>query len=254
MPVTSWNDLLDGAGDAGKAFEPLADGRYDFVVTEAKAGMSKTEKKRYSITATVESGPNAKRKVFHDFYLSPDNANALGFFFRNMAVLGLDNAFFRGNPNDEQIVAGLQGKRFIGEVETEEWPKESGKKRNRIKSFSTPRPGAPGPGVPGPSAVLAAPAAPPVAPPAAPPVAPPVAPPPAQPAAPAPGPEITPTPAAAPAGPPAPEPGAFDPWQTPTPAPAAPAFTPGPDVAPAAPAQPAITPQQTQAAPPPPPF
>lgn len=252
-PAQSWGDLLKDAGDSGKAFEPLEDSSYDFVIAKAEAGQTKTDKKKFTITAEVENGPFAKRKVWHDFIISPDSPAALGFFFRNMAVLGLDGAFFAANPNDEQIVAALTGKRFIGKTVKNEWPANSGKIRNNIDNFSTPRQSN-GPSGVGPvaSAPLAKAPVAPVAP---------------APVAPAPAPVA----AAAPAAPavphvPVPAAGTVDPWADATGQAAAPAFAPPVEpvaaapapVAPApvaAPVAPAPAPAPAaQDAPPPPPF
>lgn len=138
MPNISWDSLVEAAGDAGKAFEPLADDNYNFVVSEATVGESKTGKKSIGITAIVESGPNAKRKVWNTWYISPDSPNALAYFFREMAVFGLPLDFWKSKPSDEQITSALVNKRFIGGLTTTEYPVGSGKKKNEFNSFAVP--------------------------------------------------------------------------------------------------------------------
>lgn len=135
MPNLGWDSLLAAAGDAGKAFEPLDDAAYNFVITKPEIGQSKTGKKSIGITAIVESGPHAKRRVWHTWYISPESANALAYFFREMAVLGLDQEFWAGNPSDEKIIAGLNNRRFVGTTKVEEY---NGKKKNVIDSFAAP--------------------------------------------------------------------------------------------------------------------
>lgn len=139
MPNISWDSLVEAAGEAGKAFEPLAVDDYNFVVSEVTVGESKTGKKSIGITAIIESGPHAKRKVWNTWYISPENANALAYFFREMAVFGLSLDFWKSKPSDEQIISGLTNKRFIGKVVQKEYPVGSGKIRNEIDGFLAPQ-------------------------------------------------------------------------------------------------------------------
>lgn len=138
MPNISWDALVDAAGEAGKAFEPLPDDNYNFVVSEATVGESKTGKKSIGITAIVESGPNAKRKVWNTWYISPENANALAYFFREMAIFGLPLEFWKSSPSDEAIINSLVNKRFVGTLKTTEYPEGSGKKKNEFAGFAAP--------------------------------------------------------------------------------------------------------------------
>lgn len=137
MPLKTWDQLVEDAGDAGKSFEPLNDGDYDFVITESSHRVSQTGKDGYNITAKVEAGPYKGRIVYNTFYISPDSPAALGIFFRQMAVLGLDAAFFKTNPTNEQITAALTNKHFRGSVTTSEY---QGKKRNEIRQVNPPNP------------------------------------------------------------------------------------------------------------------
>lgn len=137
MPLKTWDELLNDAGDAGKAFEPLPDGTYDFVITESKHVTSAKGKDGYNITAKVESGPYKNRNVFNTFYISPDSPAALGIFFRQMSSIGLDANFFKSSPTNEQIVSALVGKHFRGTVDTDEY---QGKKRNQFTGVEKANP------------------------------------------------------------------------------------------------------------------
>lgn len=262
MPSKSWTELLTEAGDAGN-YDPLPDGDYDFIVGESKAQQASTGKQMYVITARVETGPYANKPVFHNFVLSPDNPNALGFFFRNMGVFGLSREFFASNPSDFQVAEALKGRRFRAQIGTRKW---QGQDRNEIKAFFPPA----GQGVGAPTAPPQAPgfsAAPPAVAPAPPAPAPaPAAPPPVQQS-------FAPAPPAAPVGqaptngnvshitPPTQTASEAPPPPPPPPLAAAPAPTPE---APPAPQQPAPEPQPQPepatagvgagAVPPPPPF
>lgn len=219
MPLKSWADLLDDAGGAGNDFEPLPDGDYDFVISECEAKQSSTGKTMYVAKCQVEAGPSKGRLVWHNFVVVMDNPNALSWFFRNMNLLGLDRAFWDGEPGDHQVAQNLKGKRFRGQVITKTW---NNSERNEIKQFFSARATAPGPGssnVVGPAPVRAA-----------------------APAAPAPAP----APAFA-----APAPAAAPPQPAP-PAPAAPAPAPIQQEAAAAPPAPAAPPVEVAAPPAPP--
>lgn len=232
MPLKSWNDLLDDAGGAGNSFESLPDGDYDFVISECDAKQATTGKTMYVTKCAVEGGPHAKRLVWHNFVITPENPNALSWFFRNMNLFGLGREFFATNPSDNNVTAALVGKRFRGQVITRSWNNQD---RNEIKQFFTPRATVAGPGS-GPSAAAAPAKAPAPAPAfAAPAPATAAAPPPPPAAAPAPAPIVQ-QPAAAP----------------PTPAAPPVAVTPPPPPAPAL--VPAAAAPSDENTPPPPPF
>ncbi len=91
MSGVSWRDLRKTAEDATK---PLADGWYECVVEKAEATTASTGSPMIKTTLQVTSGTHAGRKLWTQFVFSPDNPNALIFFFRNMAALGLGESFF----------------------------------------------------------------------------------------------------------------------------------------------------------------
>ena len=135
MPLKSWKDMRNAAETDAPSFEPLPDGTYDFVIEKAEHRTSQKGKDGYNITAIVETGPYKKRKVFETFWISPESNAAMGIFFRQMGNLGLGNAFWDQEPDDNDIVAALASKRFQGTVTTEEY---QGKKNNRINGVNPP--------------------------------------------------------------------------------------------------------------------
>lgn len=250
MPIRSWGDLLNDAGGSGDSFDPIPAGDYDFTIAQADATQTSNGKTMYKVRAKVEAGPHADRLVFDQFVISPENPTALGIFFRQMNVLGLNREFFAGNPSDHHVAEALIGKRFRGQVQIKTW---QGQERNEIKQYFTAVSGSlgngqgmpPGPGSGSSSGIPPAPAAAPPAAAPAPAAAPPApAAPPAAPAAPAPAPVPAYAAPAAPAAPappapaatPAPEPvqqAEVPPVETPAAPPAAPApvaAAPAPDV------------------------
>lgn len=225
--TVSWDDLIRDAGDAAKTFEPIPEGDYDFEVVDVKAEMTKDgKKKKYNMKAKVVGGAHNGRFVWDNIVLTTDNPNALGFFFRKMASMGLDSEYFRTQrPTDEQIVATMKGRRFRAKIGHRMY---NGEKKTEIKSYFPAASGAAGGGLP-PSVQGA--------------VAPPAPAPQAAPPAPAPAPAPAPQ-----AAPPAPAP-AQDPWTgQPVAQPAAPQQPVYEQpAAPAAPAAPAPAPEQPAA-------
>jgi hypothetical protein len=242
----NWDDLVKDAGSAASSFDPLPESDYDLEVIEAKPKMTKDNtKKMYEVKSKVIGGEHNGRFIWDNITLTTDNPNALGFFFRKMAAMGLDaNYFASQKPSDEQICGTLRGRRFRAKIGTRQW---QGNTKNEIKQYFSATASA----LP-PSVTSAPPAAAP-APQAAPPPAPSPAPAPT-PAAPQPTYEQpAPTPVYEQPQAPAAAPVAQDPWAQPAPAPAvgdpwaaqpqvqAPPPPPAPVPAPA-PEQPAPTP------------
>lgn len=140
QPV-NFNDLLKAADDAGFSIVPASD--YEAEVATAEAKTTSTGKNQIAIRFKILAGPQAGKSVFNNFVISPDNANALGFFFRHMAALGLEREFFAGNPPLNQAAALLVGKRATITVAVEQW---NGADRNRVNGVKKSGAGLPGVG------------------------------------------------------------------------------------------------------------
>ena len=134
MGSINWGDLVKDAGEmAGGNFEPLPNGDYDFKVIEASSTTTATGKTMFKITAEVQGGAYAKRRVWDNLVISPENKNALGIFFNKMASLGLPREFFTANaPTNAQIEASILNRQFRANVGTRVW---QGDTRNEIKKY-----------------------------------------------------------------------------------------------------------------------
>jgi len=161
MPAQSWKDLMNKAEEGAKEFAILDPGMYAFVIKDpAKVGQTSKENPKFTINPSVESGPRANARVFHDFIVS-DSAYAMkNFFFGDLSILGLGAEFFNQNPTEQQIAQALQGRRFVAEVFHEDG--NNGKTYARLRNFAAATSAPPGAGVPGglPSAAPIAAAAP----------------------------------------------------------------------------------------------
>lgn len=209
---TSWDELMAQAGDAvTDSYAPLPENDYNLEVVEASFTMTKKvpSKKMWKIQAKVVGGEFNNRRVFDNLVLSPESDKALGIFFSQMNVLGLNRDYFKTKPTDEAIAAALKGRQFKAKIIQKPY---QGEIQNEIKRYIAPLAASQPPGgVPAPAAPAA------------------TAPPVPAPAAPA-------APPAAPAAPPAPAPVAQQPAApAPAPAPAAPAPSPEAGVVPPAP-------------------
>lgn len=161
MPAASWKDLMNKAEEGAKEFAILDEGMYSFVIKEpAKVGETGKGNPKFTINPSVESGPRANARVFHDFVVSDSPFAMKNFFFGDLAILGLGVEFFNQNPTEQQIAQALQGRRFTAQLKHE---KVGEKTYVRLSNFSGPTSAPPGAGVPGglpsagPAPVVAAP-------------------------------------------------------------------------------------------------
>lgn len=216
--MTNWLDLLNEAKQNGgqQDFGPIPAGEYHLKVVDAETRQTQTGKTKYTIKAQVQAGPHSTRLIWDDLIVSPESSAAMGFFFRKMKAIGLDEAFWATSPTDDQITAALRDREFLGKVKIDSY---GGKDRNQIDGYKPIAAVSAGGFIPPAPQAAGAPTAPPFGGAQAPaPQAAPVA---------APAPQAAPAPMQAPAPAPTPQAApAQDPWATapaPAPAPAAPA-------------------------------
>ena len=129
----NWAELQQAAGEAG--FDAVPAGMYDVIVDTASTKAASSGKNMIVVRFKIENGPEAGKSVFNQFVLSPENANALAFFFRHMAAMGLSEAYFQSNPPLERVAADLTGRRCRIQVSIREW---NGSDRNNVDSVAPP--------------------------------------------------------------------------------------------------------------------
>lgn len=155
MTTIDWAKLMDSAGSS---FEPLPSGDYDVAVTEAVATTSSTQKLMYKVKLRVETGPSAGRILWNQFVVSPDNPNALSFFFQHMAALGLDRSYFAAQPPPEQVATALENKRCRVTVGQRTFQGQLRNEVSKVMPPSSPVASSPAP-APAPAPAAATPAA-----------------------------------------------------------------------------------------------
>lgn len=82
-------------------------GDFPIAVVKATAGQSQNGKPMIKCQLKVTEGPYAGRTINHNFTITAENPNAMGFFFAAMKKLGADDAFFATGPNLDQIAAQI---------------------------------------------------------------------------------------------------------------------------------------------------
>lgn len=170
-----WGDLLKVADEAG--FTPLPIGEYDVIVASAEVKATQSGKDSIVVYFQVTTGPQQGRKIRNQFTISPDNPNAVGFFFRHMTAIGLTREYFAQTPPPtmHHVAANLVNRPCRIKVSHREW---GGTMRDNVDSImpagvlmpqgpqvpqapqGAPIQAAPVPSVPGTPVVNAVPAAP----------------------------------------------------------------------------------------------
>jgi hypothetical protein len=157
MSTINWGDLVKEAGETSVGnYEPLPDGDYDLKVIDASATTSASGKAMFKITAEVQNGAYAKRRLWDNLVVSPENPSALGIFFTKMAALGVPREFFvNNNPSNAQIEQSIFGKSFRANVGSRIY---QGDKKNEIKKYYVGQSAVPASSGATPAPVAAAPA------------------------------------------------------------------------------------------------
>ena len=107
-------------------------GDHEVVIVKTEATKSQNGKQMIKCDLKITSGPFAGRVIKHNFTLSPENTQAMKFFFQHMAALGLDEAYFDADPSMPQVAGDLLGRQAIATLEPNEW---QGVTREQVKSW-----------------------------------------------------------------------------------------------------------------------
>lgn len=134
MSSLNWGELISEAAEAGGgSYDPLPDGEYEFKVIEASATTTQTGKPMFKVTAEVQTGAHAKRRVWDNLVISSENKTALSIFFNKMKALGLTEDYFRQNPPGDQVASAMLNRTFRGQVGSRVW---NGDTRNELKRYA----------------------------------------------------------------------------------------------------------------------
>lgn len=155
MTSTFWGDLQAKATNVGA----VPKDSYAVRVSKAEYKPTQTGKDMYKVRFEILEGPHAGSTVFNNFVISPESPGALGFFFRHMGALGLDQNFFAANPSHDVVCDALLGKYAIIDVEESEYNGSPTNNVTNVKPYTgaqpaaAPFPGAPAAAAPAPAPV-----------------------------------------------------------------------------------------------------
>jgi hypothetical protein len=111
MATAAYRDLLQRRRDAGYELFPV--GTYDVRVVGAEKPQ-KGAAMGFIVQFEVLNGPHAGRKFKNWMTLSDtvieQYPGLVDMWFREMAALGLSDAYFEAEPSDEQTIAALTGR------------------------------------------------------------------------------------------------------------------------------------------------
>lgn len=145
-----WGDLLKVADEAGFTLLPI--GEYDVIVASADVKATQAGKDSIVVFFQVTTGPHQGKKIRNQFTISPDNPNAVGFFFRHMSAIGLPREYFAQSPPPSlpNVAQALLNRPCRIKVTHREWGGTMRDNVDAIMSATTAAPTVPGtPQVPG---------------------------------------------------------------------------------------------------------
>lgn len=114
----SWDDTTYNWADMQKEATVVLEGEFSVTVVKAEATKSANGKDMIKTQFKINSGPYAGRKLYTQFVISPESPGAMRMFFGQLAVFGLDAAFFAsiaGQP-PAAIAQALDGRNAIAIV------------------------------------------------------------------------------------------------------------------------------------------
>jgi hypothetical protein len=140
----TFQDLQGIAKEAGYGAVP--DGDYDVQVTKAEAKTSGNGKDMiFVIFKIIPNELNeTKGTIPNNFVISPENPNAVAFFFSHMKALGLNDAFFAELPANTkaacvEIAEALIGRKATVTVGTRQWQGQDRNEVKKVKPFAGTR-------------------------------------------------------------------------------------------------------------------
>lgn len=134
MTQLNWNELLEAADSSGGGdYAPIPEGVYELKIVESAPAMSSTGKVMFKVKSEVQSGPHARRLVWDNIVVSPENPKSMNIFFLQMGSLGLSREYFsQQQPNNDQIASAMKDRLFRGQIGIRHW---NGKDSNEINRY-----------------------------------------------------------------------------------------------------------------------
>lgn len=112
MADETWDAFIEEAGDA---FNPLPEGEYAFIITDAEGKVSSSGNPMVRVSAKVTDGPHAG-KAIKDFYVLRMASQAKKFVMHMQAVGITIETLSQHKPTMQQLAKVMIGKPFRGKV------------------------------------------------------------------------------------------------------------------------------------------
>lgn len=130
----SWDDSTYNWAEMQQEATVILVGEFPVTVVKSEAVKTQNGKDMIKAQFKIDAGTYAGRKLFSNFVISPESPGAMRMFFSQLAVFGLDAAFFAsiaGQP-PSVIAAALDGRKAIAIVDKGVW---QGAEREEIKGY-----------------------------------------------------------------------------------------------------------------------
>lgn len=130
----SWDDTTYNWSEMQKEATVVLEGEFSITVVKSDAVKSQNGKDMIKAQFKIDSGTYAGRKLFSNFVISPESPSAMRMFFNQLAVFGLDAAFFAsiaGQP-PAAIASALDGRKAIAILKKGQW---NGQDREEIIGY-----------------------------------------------------------------------------------------------------------------------
>lgn len=130
----SWDDTTYNWSEMQREATVVLEGEFPITVVKSDAVKTQNGKDMIKAQFKIDAGTYAGRKLFSNFVISPESPGAMRMFFGQLAVFGLDAAFFAsiaGQP-PAAIAAALDGRKAIAVLKKGQW---NGQDREEIIGY-----------------------------------------------------------------------------------------------------------------------
>lgn len=154
MAEMSFKDLREQADNT----DVLPAAKYVAIARSAKASKSQNGKDMVNVLFEVQGGARAGAPVYNNFVISPENPNALNFFFRHMRSLGVQDAVIDALRSTDELATHIvaAARPVILTLSIRKWQGEDRNQVDTIEPHNGALPAAAAVGLPAPA--VAAPA------------------------------------------------------------------------------------------------
>lgn len=131
----TFGKLIEKAKESS-GFDALPVGRYTVKSTESAHVQAASGKDMFKVTFEVIEGPHTGSKIFNNYVITPDNANAIHFFLKHMAAFGVTAEYLASEPGFDNVAKSLLDK--VVQLDLTIDNTYDGTDRNKVKNTLAP--------------------------------------------------------------------------------------------------------------------